>query len=113
MIQWTGTFHSRAYGLLGLFSAVRGEMSVELEPDVQQTTTTTASLTYHGIYKNGQTAHFAVKYDAATGALSGQATASPQILTMRLGSLTEDEITGTYKSEFPGDNGTFVLKRML
>lgn len=110
-VVWEGVFRSQSYGPLAMLGVVRGDISVALEDPVRETTDTVVRLTYKGAYRHGQTAEFAVRYDAASGTLIGHGGGSPQVLTVSPDSVSEEDISGTYSSQSPHDSGTFALVR--
>jgi hypothetical protein len=101
-----------------VFPIVAGNIDVML-PDDAAKTKTTASMTYTGVYRNGDTSLFSFEYEDMCGAghqsapvltFKGMDIKSHQTITFNVTTRSSTDIQGVYKTENPGDNGTFSLQ---
>lgn len=110
--MWEGSFESTRYrpfvGWIGRFPKVAGTLIV---------TTKAVIVTYTGVYRCGQVSSMKIDISNGTGTqpgvgyFKGQCMKTNQVLTFKVLTKTEDEVTGTYSSESPLDEGTFRLTR--
>jgi hypothetical protein len=110
--MWEGSFESTRYrpfvGWIGRFPKVAGTLIV---------TKNAAIVTYTGPYRWGQVSSMKIDVSNGTGAqpgvgyFKGECMKTNQVLTFTVLTKTDDEITGTYSSVSPIDDGTFRLTR--
>lgn len=106
--MWEGRFKSTKYPpLLGWVPKVAGSLTV---------TKDAAVLAYTGIYRRGHTSTMKIDVQKGTGSqhglgyFKGQCMRTQQAVTFTVLTKTDTEVTGTYASVAPLDEGTFTLR---
>ncbi len=87
---------------------------------------TVAIMTYRGIYRYGAVTQLPIKYEGDQSGVTQQENAGvfsnnftfkgflgQQVICFDLENITDNEITGTYTTVNPNDNGTFTLTKGL
>ena len=106
--------------VLWVFPTVAGNIDVVLPDDIA-ITSTTANLTYTGIYRNGEKSKFSFDYEDVGGskgggqqvgkvAFKGVELVTQQVISFRVATKGMFTIEGDYESERPADKGTFTLE---